>query len=156
MRSSAHCSVVYLNYGFHIALAPCQGQLVVGFKPYQCNEISLSKLNPNETIFTGTSSVARGLTGYIDALFDKQMERYLRDTMPIDVSFLGRYPDWLSFIVIMLLAVLLSIGVKESSFLNNIFTCVNMATICLVIVAGAFKCRFSLNILELILFKYLL
>lgn len=90
---------------------------------------------------TGTSSVARGLSGYVDSLFGKQMQIYFRETMPIDVSFLGQYPDWFSFFVIMLLAVVLSVGVKESSMMNNIFTTVNMTTICIVIIAGAIKSK---------------
>ena len=95
-------------------------------------------------MFLGTSSVARGLTGYIDALIEHKMQNWLREVMPIDVSFLGKYPDLLSFVVIMILALILAIGVRESSFLNNIFTIINMATICIVIVAGAIKCKFKL------------
>lgn len=90
---------------------------------------------------SGTSSVARGLSGYIDALIDNKMQNYLRETMPINVNFLGQYPDWLSFFVILLLAALLAFGVKESSYLNNIFTIVNMATIVIVVIAGAIKCK---------------
>lgn len=81
--------------------------------------------------------MARGLSGYIDALMGKQMETYLRETMPISVSFLGDYPDFFSFFVVLLLAAVLSFGVKESSFLNNVFTIINLATIAIVIVSGA-------------------
>lgn len=90
-------------------------------------------------LHTGTSSVARGLSGYIDALMDHRMEHYLNETMPIRVDFLGQYPDWLSFGFVLLLAGLLAVGVKESTFLNNVFTVINLATISLVIVAGIFK-----------------
>lgn len=69
------------------------------------------------------------------------MQNYLRETMPINVNFLGQYPDWLSFFVILLLAALLAFGVKESSYLNNVFTTVNMATIVIVVIAGAIKCK---------------
>lgn len=85
----------------------------------------------------GTSSVARGLSSYIDALCDHKMEKFFTETMPINVDFLGKYPDWLSFFVILLLAVLLSAGAKESTFLNNIFTSVNLLTIIIVIISGA-------------------
>jgi len=35
--------------------------------------------------------------------------------------------------------VLLASGVKESSLLNNIFTTVNMVTVMIVLIGGAFK-----------------
>lgn len=68
------------------------------------------------------------------------MSSYLKNTMPIDVDFLADYPDFFSFFVVMVLAVLLSIGVKESSLLNNIFTSVNIVTVLIVLVAGGIKC----------------
>lgn len=85
----------------------------------------------------GASSVARGLSNYIDSLVDNRMKQFLRETMPINVSFLGQYPDWLSWIVILLLNGVIAFGVRESTFVNNVFTTFNLATICVVIVAGA-------------------
>lgn len=83
--------------------------------------------------------MARGLSGYIDALMDNKMGQYMNETMPIRIEFLGQYPDWLSFGFVLLLAALLAIGVKESTFLNNIFTVINLMTIGVVIVAGIIK-----------------
>lgn len=68
--------------------------------------------------------------------------------MPINVNFLGKYPDWFSFFIILALAAVLSIGARESSFLNNIFTSVNMLTIIIVIVAGAIKGTYNYLILK--------
>ncbi|XP_055904150.1 high affinity cationic amino acid transporter 1-like [Eupeodes corollae] len=87
----------------------------------------------------GTASVARGLSGYLDALINNTMSTTLKEALPINVSFLGEYPDFFSFAMVILLACLLAFGVKESSVLNNIFTCVNLATVCIVLVAGAIK-----------------
>lgn len=81
--------------------------------------------------------MARGLSGYIDALIDKSMSKALQEAMPINAGFLGDYPDFLAFGMVLLLSCILAFGVKESSLLNNIFTSVNMVTICIVIVAGA-------------------
>ncbi|EDW79210.1 uncharacterized protein Dwil_GK12893 [Drosophila willistoni] len=85
----------------------------------------------------GTASVSRGLSGYFDSLINNSMSRSLNESMHIDVSFLGDYPDFLSFGMILLLAALLAFGAKESSFLNNIFTLVNLVTIGIVLVTGA-------------------
>lgn len=63
--------------------------------------------------------------------------------MPINVSFLADYPDFLSFVIVMLIAVLLATGVKESSFLNNIFTVVNVCTVVVVIVTGIMRGEFQ-------------
>ncbi|KAJ8985024.1 hypothetical protein NQ317_016935 [Molorchus minor] len=87
----------------------------------------------------GTASVARGLSNYVDALADKKIKSTLTEWMPINISFLSPYPDFLSFGVVMLLSGLLSFGVRESSSLNNVFTVLNLATICVVLVAGSIK-----------------
>ncbi|KAL1398032.1 hypothetical protein pipiens_009281 [Culex pipiens pipiens] len=84
----------------------------------------------------GTSSVARGMSGYIDALIDNKMSSALREAMGMNVSFLSDYPDFFSFVVVLILAALLAYGVKESTLLNNIFTGVNLCVIAIVLVAG--------------------
>lgn len=97
----------------------------------------------------GTASVARGLSGYFDSLIDNNMSKALNESMHIDVSFLGDYPDFLSFGMVLLLAGLLAFGAKESSFLNNIFTSINLVTIGIVLVAGGMngESSFSLSLL---------
>lgn len=84
----------------------------------------------------GTSSVARGMSGYIDALIDNKMSNALRDAMGMNVDFLSDYPDFFSFVVVLILAALLAYGVKESTLMNNIFTGVNLCVIAIVLVAG--------------------
>ncbi|XP_055384234.1 cationic amino acid transporter 3 [Condylostylus longicornis] len=84
----------------------------------------------------GTSSVARGLSGYLDTLVNGTISSTLRSTMPIDVSFLAEYPDFFACIVICVLTALLAFGVKESSLINNIFTGVNLITIAIVLIVG--------------------
>lgn len=87
----------------------------------------------------GTASVASGMSNYIDALIGGQIKETLREWMPMDISFMSPYPDFLSFIFVMILTFLLAFGVKESSKLNNVFTAVNMVTIFIAIVAGSIK-----------------
>lgn len=62
--------------------------------------------------------------------------------MPIDVSFLAEYPDIFSFCICILLSIVLAIGVKESSMLNNVFTTVNILTVLTVLIAGGMKCKY--------------
>jgi len=86
----------------------------------------------------GTASVARGLSNYLDSLLDHAMSSALTEVMPINVPWLSPYPDFLSCGFVLILSILLAWGVKESSFLNNVFTAVNLLTVALVIVVGAF------------------
>lgn len=92
--------------------------------------------------FPGTSSVARGLSVYLDALIDGKMSHFFHQILPMNVDFLAKYPDFFSFFVVLLLAVVLSAGVKESSIMNNIFTTINVATVVIVIASGIIKCEY--------------
>jgi solute carrier family 7 (cationic amino acid transporter), member 3 len=87
----------------------------------------------------GASSVARGLSGYIDSLTGNSMGNFWRSLFTMDVDFLADYPDFFSFGVVLVLACVLSVGVRESSLLNNVFTGVNLLTVGIVLVAGSIK-----------------
>jgi solute carrier family 7 (cationic amino acid transporter), member 3 len=87
----------------------------------------------------GGSSVARGLSGYIDSLFDYRMGKFWTGIFPMEVDFLANYPDPLSFGIVAVLTVILAAGVKESSLVHTFFTTVNMLTIVVVLVAGILK-----------------
>ena len=64
------------------------------------------------------------------------MKNYFMKTMPIDAAFLGDYPDWTAFLITLLLALVLAVGVQESTKFNNIFTILNMGVVLFVVVAG--------------------
>ncbi|XP_046966105.1 cationic amino acid transporter 3 [Vanessa cardui] len=85
----------------------------------------------------GTASVAKGMANYIDSLFNNTMAITMREMVPINISFLANYPDFLAFGLVLLITILLCVGVKESTKLNNVFTALNMATVVIVIIAGA-------------------
>lgn len=87
----------------------------------------------------GTSAVARGLTGYVDSLSGNTMSSFFKSIATFDVSFLGDYPDFFSFCIVLLVTALLAFGVRESSLLNNSFTSVNVLTIILMFITGILK-----------------
>lgn len=87
----------------------------------------------------GTSSVARGLSGYVDSMTGSQMSDYFKSVARFDVSFLAEYPDFFSLIIVLLITALLAFGVKESSWLNNTFTTINVLTILLMFISGLFR-----------------
>lgn len=82
------------------------------------------------------------MSGYIDALLNNTMSSALREAMPMDIGFLAEYPDFFSFFIVLLLAALLAVGVKESTWMNNIFTAVNLVVICIVLVSGGINGEF--------------
>lgn len=51
----------------------------------------------------GTASVARGYSNYIDSLANGTIKNHLRYYMPINVSGLSSYPDFLAFLITFLL-----------------------------------------------------
>lgn len=115
----------------------------------------------NWIFFSGTAGVAKGMSNYIDALTDNSMKKFFMQHMPINIDFMAEYPDFFAFglvIVItskldmmqspivkfvisfiIVLIVLLAVGVKESTRMNNVFTVLNLLTVAIVIVAGSTK-----------------
>ncbi|XP_012229318.1 high affinity cationic amino acid transporter 1-like isoform X2 [Linepithema humile] len=87
----------------------------------------------------GTASVVRGLSTYVDALFNNSMRNAFESAAPIDVSNLSTYPDFFAFGVTLVFSVALAFGAKESSLANNFFTLVNLSVVLFVIIGGAFK-----------------
>ncbi|KAF9424184.1 hypothetical protein HW555_000577 [Spodoptera exigua] len=87
----------------------------------------------------GTASVAKGMALYIDSLCNNSMARAMTEAAPINISFMADYPDFFAFALVMLITVLLGIGVKESTKLNNVFTALNLITVIVVVIAGAVK-----------------
>jgi len=84
----------------------------------------------------GTASVARGYSGYLDTLLNDRMKNAFKAAMPITQPFLAEYPDWTAFAITLVLAVILSIGVKESTRFNNMFTILNLGIVIFVVLAG--------------------
>ncbi|XP_074653949.1 high affinity cationic amino acid transporter 1-like [Tubulanus polymorphus] len=87
----------------------------------------------------GTASVARAWSGYFDSLIDNRIGTFFATNMPMKMTGLAPYPDFFAFSITMFLTVVLSLGVKESSRFNNIFTGVNLLVVLYVIVCGLFK-----------------
>lgn len=96
-------------------------------------------------LFLGTASVARGYSAYIDSLVVEtgwSFKDFFRSWMPINVAHLSPYPDFLAFAITIFLSVMLTIGVKESTRFNSVFTCLNILIVLFVIICGCFRVNF--------------
>ena len=85
----------------------------------------------------GGAAVARALSGYVDALLGGAISNATTSlTGEIHVPGVSPYIDCLAFVMVILFAILLSLGVKNSARFNNICVVVNVFTILIVISVG--------------------
>ncbi|KAL1491877.1 hypothetical protein ABEB36_012406 [Hypothenemus hampei] len=85
----------------------------------------------------GSASVARGLSLYLDILLNNTLQDAFKEIAPINIAYLASYFDFFSFGISILLAIALAFGLKESSLVNNVVTCLNVCVVLFVIIAGS-------------------
>ncbi len=87
--------------------------------------------------------MASSLSQYIDYLFDRAIKKYLLAHMPMMTTGLGQYPDLLAFGICCIVIGLMLIGIKESGFINKLFTVFNVVLLLFIIILGATRGNLS-------------
>ncbi|XP_044754760.1 cationic amino acid transporter 2-like isoform X1 [Coccinella septempunctata] len=87
----------------------------------------------------GSATVTKAIFTYLDKLTDEKMSDFFNSTVPIHADGFGNFTDLFSLTLAILFSVAIAFGVKESSFINNIFTLTNLTVVCTVIISGFWK-----------------
>lgn len=87
----------------------------------------------------GTASLGRASSEYIDSIVGGAIRKFIIDNIgQFQASGLGSYPDFLAFILVLLVSMLVATGAKHSAVFNKVVTTINMLVIVFVIVIGLF------------------
>ncbi|XP_025193175.1 cationic amino acid transporter 4 isoform X2 [Melanaphis sacchari] len=85
----------------------------------------------------GAASVARAWSGFFDSMFDNVIRNTTISVLgELHETLFGKYPDVFAFVVCLLHACILGVGVKTSSYMNSFLTLVNLGVMTVIVAAG--------------------
>lgn len=94
-------------------------------------------------LITGAASVAKGLSSYLDSLFEHTMSNFFLKYVPLHGNFISEYLDLFAFLVVIIFTIALALGIKVSAIIGEFFTLSNIIIIIFIIIAGFFHCKIS-------------
>ncbi|XP_032237943.2 high affinity cationic amino acid transporter 1 isoform X1 [Nematostella vectensis] len=85
----------------------------------------------------GASSLARGCTEYLDALFNGQIREYsLKHIGSMNAPLIAQYPDFLAFAIALIVTIPLALGAAMTTRTNNVITAINLIVITFITLVG--------------------
>ncbi|CAF2714816.1 unnamed protein product [Rotaria sp. Silwood2] len=89
------------------------------------------------------ASSARAWTSSVDSIIDFRMSNFFQKYFPFPFNnpygMFAPYMDIGAFCITLIAAIILAIGVKESSRMNNFCTTVNLTSVTIIVISGLFK-----------------
>ena len=87
----------------------------------------------------GTASLGRASSEYIDSITGGVIRKFFIDNIgQFHASGLGSYPDFLAFVLVLAVSLIVSSGAKHSAVFNKFVTTINMLVILFVLAVGLF------------------
>ena len=88
----------------------------------------------------GTAAVSRACSAYMDSLLNGQIRNYTLASLAsnIGLNYFSANVDIFAFFIVIVLMVFMTTGVKITSYLNNLFSMINITVIVTIIVVGLY------------------
>ncbi|CAG2104226.1 unnamed protein product [Medioppia subpectinata] len=88
----------------------------------------------------GTAAVSRACSAYMDSLLNGQIRNYTMASLSssIGLNYFSAHVDIFAFLIVIVLMVFMTSGVKITSYLNNLFSMINITVIFVIIVVGLY------------------
>lgn len=87
----------------------------------------------------GTASLGRASSEYIDSICGGVLHKFwIKHVGEWHVEGLGTYPDFIAFILVISISIVVGLGAKHSAIFNKVVTGINMLVVAFVVVVGIF------------------
>jgi len=84
----------------------------------------------------GAASVAKTWVSNTDVLIGSVYRNAMESCCAINADYIAKYPDFFAFGLILILTILIAFGVEEFTFVNKVFTVLNVVVLAFIIITG--------------------